>query len=87
MSRSYRRYPKLIQEAEDYRYLNRQLRHDKLAEIPKGGSYKKHKPHCGWAYRWSQEQASQDWKSKPWIRDRYSYEEWMQYWKRICLRK
>ena len=36
MSKSYKRFPKLKQEKEDYHYLNRQLRRDKLAELPKG---------------------------------------------------
>lgn len=85
--KSYKKFPIVRQEKEDYRYLNRQLRHDKLAEIPKGGSYRKLniKAH-EWAYRWSREQAIQDWNEKTWIRERYSYDEWMNYWKSL-LRK
>lgn len=87
MSKSYKRFPIVRQEAEDYRYLNRQLRHDKLAEISNGGSYRKFKVKSHeWAYRWSMEQAIQDWYEKTWIRERYSYEEWIEYWKSF-LRK
>lgn len=56
MSKSYKRFPIVRQETEDYRYLNRQLRHDKLAEIPKGSSYRKFNTKAyEWAYRWSRE--------------------------------
>lgn len=79
--KSYKRVPIVKQETEDYHYLNRQLRHDKLAEIPKGSSYKKlNKKGYEWVYRWSREQAIQDWYNKAWIRERYSYDEWMDYW-------
>lgn len=87
MGKSYKKYPLLIQESEDYRYLNRQLRHDKLAKFPKGGSFKKHRPHCGWAYRWSKEQAIQEYNERTWIRERYSYDEWINYWKSCVIRK
>lgn len=81
MSKSYKRFPIVRQKTEDYRYLNRQLRHDKLAEIPKGGSYRKLKTKAHeWAYRWSREQAIQDWNENTWIRERYSYDKWMNYW-------
>ena len=40
MSRSYKKTPFIRQEEEDYHYLNRQIRRDKLAEIPKGSSLK-----------------------------------------------
>jgi hypothetical protein len=82
MSRSYKKFPIVIYEKEDYRYLNRRLRHDKLAEIPNGGAYRRHSSGGGtWTGYWSKEQAIQDWKGKPWIRERYSYDEWMAYWK------
>lgn len=88
MSRSYKKYPIVRQETEDYHYLNRQLGHDKLAEIPKGSSYRKLQPKWNtWAYRWSKEQAIQDWYKDAWIRERYSYDEWINYWKSCCIRK
>ena len=40
MSKSYKKYPIVKQEKEDYHYLNRKLRHDKLAAIPNGSFYK-----------------------------------------------
>lgn len=87
MSRSYKKYPIVRQETKDYHYLNRQLRHDKLAKIPKGGSYKKVYSSWAWAYRWSKEQAIQEWYRNAWIRERYSYDEWIDYWKSCCIRK
>lgn len=88
MSRSYKHFPQIIQEKGDYHYLNRQLRHDRLAEIPKGSAYKKFNSCNGtWSYRYSKEQAIQDYYEKPWIRERYSYNEWINKWKSWCFRK
>jgi hypothetical protein len=88
MSRSYKKFPCVIQEKEDYRLANRRLRHDKLAEIPKGGAYKKVYSDCGtWKSIWTKEQAVQDYKSRPWISNRYSLSDWINYWERCAYRK
>lgn len=91
MSKSYKKYPIVRQEKEDYRYLNRQLRHDKLAEFPKGGSYRRHKPHWNaWTYRWTKEQAIQQYQKDKlgWIkRDFPTLDTWLNYWKSCCIRK
>lgn len=87
MSRSYKHHPIVKQEREDYHYLNRKLRHDKLAKIPKGNFFRRFipKPH-EWKYIWTKEQAIQEWHERSWIRERYTYDEWMNYWKSF-LRK
>ena len=41
MSRSYKKYPVAVHEKDDMRQWNRNLRHNKNAEIPNGGFYKK----------------------------------------------
>lgn len=89
MSRSYKKHPIVRQETEDYRYLNRQLRHDKLADFPKGSSYRRHHPHCNsWAYRWSKEQAIESYYAEDWIqRDFPTLEAWINYWKSCTIRK
>ena len=89
MSRSYRKYPLLRVEKEDYRILNRQLRRDKLAKIPKGSSFKRHRPHWNyWAYVWTWEQAKKEYYELRYrIHERYTLEEWYQYWARCVRRK
>lgn len=90
MSRSYKKYPIIRQEKEDYRHLNRQLRYDKFAEFPKGSSFKKHKPHWyTWAYRWTREQAISSYyeRRKQMKRDFPTLEEWLNYWESCCIRK
>lgn len=88
MSRSYKKFPIIRQEKENYRYLNRQLRHDKLAEIPKGSSYKKFKRKCSdWAYRWSWEDAKVTYQKRRHISDMYTIDEWYECWRRWTIRK
>lgn len=89
MSRSVRKYPIVRQEKEDYRYLNRQLRHDKYAEFPKGGAYRRHRPHWySWSYRWSKEDAIKSYYKRSWIQDRYpTLDDWLNYWESCCIRK
>lgn len=90
MSHSYKRFPKVTQEKKECRYLNRQLRHDKLAEFPKGGSYRKSRYKRGWSYRWTREQAIRQYKNDKydWIKRNFPTEEdWLQYWERCTIRK
>ena len=88
MSRSYKKYPIVRLETEDYRYLNRQLRHDKLADFPKGSSYKKINSSFCWAYRWSKEQAIESYYANDWVqRDFPTLEAWINYWKSCTIRK
>ena len=89
MSNSWKKYPKVIQEKKDYHYLNRQLRHDKLAEFSKGGSYRK-MPNggYGWSYRWTREQAILQYRNNKydWIKRNFPTEkDWLQYWKNTLL--
>lgn len=91
MGKSYKRYPIVRQERENYHYLNRQIRRDKLAKIPKGGSYRRHRPHWNtWAYRWTKEQAIQEYESNEfnWINEKFpTLEDYLNYWESITLRK
>lgn len=88
MSKSYKRFPKLKQEKEDYHYLNRQLRRDKLAELPKGGSYRRHRPHWNtWAYRWTWEDAKNSYYKRKYLQENYTLDEWYQCWARLVKRK
>lgn len=88
MSRSYKKFYICRQDKEDYHYLNRQLRHDKLREIPKGAYYKKIRPK--WAEwgtdLWTEEQAMRQYENNEWLRERYgSLEAYLLYWAR-CVK-
>lgn len=88
MSHSYKKFYICRQDKEDYHYLNRQLRHDKLREIPKGAHYRKVNPK--WReqqYLWTEEQAMRQYENDVRLQSRYSYLEWMQYWARHIRRK
>lgn len=89
MSKSYRKTPFIRQRKEDYRYLNRQIRHDKLAEIPNGSSFKRHRPHWNcWAYIWTWEEAKEQYYNGKYNHWKYqTIEKWYQYWARCALRK
>lgn len=87
MSRSYKKYPKVKQEKVDKVIWNRQLRR-KLKDselLLRGSQYKKLFPNYEtWQYRWSLEDAIQDYEPSS------SYptlEDWIEYWKRCCYRK
>ena len=88
MSKSYRKTPSIRQEKEDYRYLNRQIRHDKLAEIPNGSSFKKFSPHWNnWNYIWTWEEAKKSYYEYEHIQARHTLEDWYNYWAKCALRK
>lgn len=88
MSRSYKKYPIVKQDRENYHYQNRQIRHDKLAKIPKGGSYRKKNSFWISKYRWSKEQAIHDYYEIDVIRERFpTIELWLDHWKSCCVRK
>lgn len=57
MSRSYKKYPVAVHEKDDMRQWNRNLRHNKNAEIPNGGFYKKGRGHTYFKSRWTEEDA------------------------------
>ena len=91
MSKSYRKTPFIRQEKEDYRYLNRQIRHDKLAEIPNGGSYRKvNSSWRNWNYIWTWEEAKKQYQGcygQWYLQEKYTIEEWYNYWAKCALRK
>lgn len=88
MSRSYRKYPIVRQEKENHHYLNRRIRYDRLATFP-NSSFKRRDSHWNnWNYRWTKEEAIQEYYEEERIRDRYpSLEEWLNYWAKCTLRK
>ena len=89
MSRSYKKYPLVRQEREDLKYLNRKIRRDKFAEIPKGSAFKKHSPHWNnWNYRWSIEQAIDFYKRSEYMQSCYnSLEEYLIWYKKTVISK
>ena len=88
MARSYKKYPVVRQEKEDYRYLNRQIRHDKFAEFPTPGAFKRHRPHWySWHYRWTREEAIEKWHRSSACLRFPTLDEWLEYWARCTVRK
>lgn len=91
MSRSYKKYPLLIQTAgQGLKYNNRKLRYDKLAELPDGSNFKKHSPRwCpSWKYRWSRDEAIEQWKNDSRLQNKFlTLEEWLNYWESCTIRK
>jgi hypothetical protein len=88
MSRSYKHNYFIIQEKEDYHYLNRKLRRDKLAKIPKGSAYKRHDKHWNtWKYIWTWEDAKKTYYEWAHYYEKYTLEEWYQKWRKWCVRK
>lgn len=93
MSKSYKKYPIIVQEKDDMRQWNRSLRHNKLAEIPNGSAYKKDSRRSGiWKYRWSEEDARVFYRRclpfGGWIKKFKDEEDFInRYYKREVLRK
>ena len=90
MGKSYKKFPVVRQEKEDYHYLNRQIRHMKLEdEIPGHAAYKKiASGRRAWSYIWTTEQAIQEYNQYKRIRKRYkTLEDWLNYWKSCVVRK
>lgn len=88
MARSHKRYPIVRQERVDKKVWNRRLRRKKLQYAIRGSQYKKvMKNYDTWVYRWSLQDAIYEYKSKPWVRRKYTLDEWIELWKRSCYRK
>lgn len=89
MSRSYRKYPLVIQEKDDCRYYNRKCRHAKEEELPKGAAYRrKYSSGWRWQYRWTREEAIRQFYSNEWIQKRYeTLEAWLNYYEKCTIRK
>ena len=91
MSRSYRKHPIVVQDKEDKKSLNRKIRRDKDAVFKTPGAFKRHRPHEGWKYIWTEDQAITDYYGSamsPYIQDRYeTLEEWLEYWRKCAYRK
>ena len=62
MSRSYKKYPVIVQEKDDMRQHNRKLRHNKTAEIPNGCFFKKGRGHTYYKYLWSEQDAREHYR-------------------------
>lgn len=89
MSRSYKKFPSI--KSHEYkshiRYSNRKLRHDKLAEIPRGGAYRKNDDGAYYKYPWYKEQAINQYYSNERIRNSYALDDWLNYWASCTIRK
>lgn len=72
MSRSYKKFPIIRQEKEDYNYLNRRIRRDKDAEISPGSAFKRHSPHTRtWAYPWFKEDAIEQYQNDSYFQEKF----------------
>lgn len=88
MSRSFKKYPIVRQEKENHKFLNRRIRHDKYAELNTPGAYRKHsRGGYSWNHRWTKEEAIKNYYEDERIQNRYSLEDWLNYWKNCVIRK
>lgn len=91
MSRSYKKFPVVVQEKDDMRQYNRKLRHDKMAEIPNGSFYKRNRGRCYYHYIWTEQDARKLYRRHRGMRykhlDKFDTEEdYVNWWKKevIC---
>lgn len=89
MSRSYKKYPIVRQERVDSKVSNRYVRHNLDAELSmKGTTYKKIKlTGWNWAYRWSLEDAKQNYNNNVYLQKKYTLEEYLIWYKKKILCK
>ena len=92
MSRSYKRYPKVKQERltkSDKIILNRRLRHLDVQVAYRGSQYKRRLPNWEtWQYRWTWEEAVEDWHNYSFLRIQYpTLESYRNYYEACVLRK
>jgi hypothetical protein len=89
MSRSYKRTPIIRYEKQDYHCLNRLVRHDKLEDIPNGGSYRKmFVKDSEWDCRWTWQDAIESYYNREYLRERFTtLEDYYNYWQRCVVRK
>lgn len=89
MSRSYKKYPIVRQERVDSKMSNRYVRHILDAELSmKGTDYKKIKRSgWNWAYRWSLEDAKQNYNNNVYLQKKYTLEEYLIWYKKKILCK
>lgn len=92
MSRSYKRYPKVKQEKlkkSDKVILNRRLRHLDVHQSFRGSQYKRRLPNWEtWQYRWTWEDAVEDWYELDYLRKEYpTLESYRNYYEHCVLRK
>ena len=88
MSRSYKRYPVVKIEKVDKQVWNRMVRNYKVDYALRHAQYKKiHTNYDDWKYRWSLDNAIDDYYRKDYIRKQYKLDVWIDYWKKCCLRK
>lgn len=88
MSRSYKKFPIVRQEREDYNYLNRKIRRDK-SKIPNGGAFKKHSPHWhSWAHFFYLEDAIKAYESRDYLQKKYpTLKEYLIWYKKVFISK
>ena len=93
MAKSYKKYPKVKHERltkSDKTILNKRLRHIDIYIAYKGSQYKKQLPNRVWQYRWSWEEALQDYLSGEhlWMNEEFpTISEFRNYYERCVIRK
>ena len=92
MSKSYKKYPKIKQDKlskSDKTILNKRLRKTDKSICYKGSQYKKRLHNWNiWQYRWTWEDAINDWHNKEYLQDQYpTLKDFRNYYESCVLRK
>jgi hypothetical protein len=89
MSRSYKKFPVTRQDRVDKKLRNKKLRHLNIDYSIKNGQYRKVIfGGWNWHYRWTLDEAIEDYTSHPEDhKDFPTLESYIEYWKRCCYRK
>ena len=86
MRRSFKKYPIVVQEKDDRKYLNRKIRRNRYMEFSTPGAYRKIS--CwDWKYIWTKEDAINLWKNSSKLREKYTLDEYIEFWKKETIRK
>lgn len=84
MSKSYRKYPIVVQEKIDKKQENKRVRHTMIDTALNGGQYKRISSEANWKYMWTLEDAIESYSNSV---NGTGLEEWIQYWYRCTTRK
>lgn len=93
MSRSYKKHPWITDHhvktsSEMKKFANKKVRHTK--DLPNGKAFKKVSESydlCDWRYRWTKQEAIDEYYRSPFLQEQYTIKEWLKYWKKMAFRK
>ena len=93
MSRSYKKHPWITDHhvkttSERKQFANKKVRNTE--DLPNRGAFKKVSEAydiCDWSYRWTKEEAIEEYYRSSLLQERYTIKEWLKYWEKMAVRK